>query len=214
MGFVLAAMLILITACESGGKIRIINRSSFPVYVSVENGSEMVIAAGGVRNYEVDTDTQSFLTGVVEKGVRVRLVGETFQIYNEYNHSYVDTTMVYVRAGKTLPIYIDPNRASIKIINNSVADTITSVEFYRHNFINPTRVGTMGQILPGKSGFYHVNPSIPTDSGVLPWIPTPATNYYYYAKVILSDGSSYLFGGESNILYKDQQYLISYVPVR
>lgn len=214
MGFVLAAMLILITGCESGGKIRIVNRSTFPVYVSVENGPEMVIAGGGVRNYDIDTDTQSFLTGTVEKAVRVHLVGETYQIYNQYNHSYVDTTEVYVLAGKTVPIYIDPNRASIKIINNSVEDTITNVEVYRHNFINPTRIGNLGQILPGKSIFYHVNPSVPIDSAVLPWIPTPATHFYYYAKVILSDGSSYLYGGESNILYKDQQYLISFTPAR
>lgn len=211
-GLILAAMLLLLSACESGGKLRIINRSSYPVYVSVDDGSEMVIAAGGVRNYEIETDTQSILTGTVEEEVRVRLVGETYQIYNEFTHTYVDTTLVYLKAGQTLPVYIDPNRASIKIFNNSLADTISNVEVYRHNFINPTRIGNLGEILPGGSVFFHVNPSVPTNSAVLPWIPTPATNYYYYIKVILNDGTSYLYGGETNILYKDQQYLVSYTP--
>ncbi len=210
---ILAALLFLLSACESGGKLRFINRSSYPVYVTVDNGSELVIAAGATRNYDIATPTESFLTGTVEKEVRVKLVGETYQIYNEFTHSYVDTTMVYLNAGQTLPIYIDPNRASIKIINNSVGDTISNVEIYRHNFVNPTRIGNLGELLPGASTFFHVNPSVPTNSAVLPWIPTPATNYYYFAKVILSDGVSYIYGGETNILYKDQQFRVTYNPV-
>lgn len=209
----LAAILVLITACESGAKLRVVNRSSFPAYITVDDGPEMTIAGGATRNIEIDTPTQTILTGSLEKELKVRLVGETYQIYNEFTHAYVDTTMVYVNVGQTLPIYIDPNRASIKIINNSLADTISNVEVYRHNFVNATRVGNLGQILPGKSIYYHVNPSVPTNSAVLPWIPTPATNYYYYVNVILSDGRTYLYGGETNILYKDQQFLVSYAPV-
>jgi len=211
--FLLLALLLLIvlSGCESGAKINFVNRSSFPIYVTIEDTPMLAIPGNSSRSVDIETDTQSLLTGTVNKEVLVYLKGETYQIYDQDLHAYQDSTIVTVQAGKTLSIYTDPNRASIKIVNNSDR-VITSAEIYRHNFVSPLRIGALTDIQPGEMRFTHVNYSIPINSSVQPWVPTPATRYYYYVVLIDSEGEQYVFGDETNILYNDQQYLINFAP--
>lgn len=193
---ILLLILLILAGCESGAKFRVINRSNHNLYVQVENGQEVVIPGQGEHSWDIETDTEHFLTGHVEKEVRVRIVGETYHIYDEYEEVYTDTTLVVLRAGETRNAYISPNRASIKIVNNS-SQAMTGAVLYRHNAINPTTIAVLGELQPGGFTFRRVD------------YATPQNVFYYYAQVQMADGSSYEFGGPDTVLDKDQQFLIT-----
>lgn len=192
----LAATLLLLTACDSGGEFRVVNQTSYPLYVVVGDAAEVTIPGGGERVFEVDTENQHFFNPDVEKEVPVRLVGETYQIYDETEEAYTDSTTVFIKVGETLNAYINPNRASVKIVNNSSQAT-QHVFLYKHNFVAATYIADLGVLLPGESKFLRVD------------YATPSVNFYYYASVEMQDETNYVFGDESNILLKDQQFLMT-----
>ena len=111
--------LLFLAACESGGNFRVINRTSYPVYVTLDDEAEFAIPAGTEHTFEVATANQHIFNPDVSVEVPVRLVGETFQIYDEGNEVFTDTTRVVIHAGKTTSVFVDPNRASFKVVNNS-----------------------------------------------------------------------------------------------
>ncbi|HOH46263.1 MAG TPA: hypothetical protein PLX59_00355 [Candidatus Cloacimonadota bacterium] len=199
--------------CESGSHIYIKNRTNHPLsYRLSRNDPWITLGGGGEVTFKVDTDTQSILTGDVLKDLSLFLVGETYQIYNYNTLSFTDSTRVTVQAGKTYKIFVDPNRASVKIINNSPKN-ITQAEVFRHNGISPARINVFNDIAPGESLYYHVNHSMPIDSGADVWIPTPATNFFYYVVLTDDENHEYTYGGAETILYKDQQLLVNYQDV-
>jgi len=203
------ALLLVLAGCESGARIKIFNRCSYPIYVRVADGGEVAIPANGNQAFEVETGTQTIFTGTLYEEVPIHLVGETYQIYDDNELAYTDSTSMEIQIGKTQSVYIDPNRASIKIVNNSNRK-ITSAEIYRNNFVSSIRVGNLTDIEAGQMRYTHVNYSVPVDSNVQPWVPTPATRYYYFVVLYDEDGNSYTFGDETNILYKDQQFLVNF----
>lgn len=192
----LAVTLLLLTACDSGGKFRVVNQTSYPLYVVVGDADEVTIPGGGERIFEVETESQHFFNPDVEKEVPVRLVGETYHIYDETEEAYTDSTTVYIKVGETLNAFINPNRASVKIVNNSSQAT-QHVFLYKHNFVAATYIADLGEVLPGESKFLRVD------------YATPNVNFYYYASVEMQDETNYVFGDESNILLKDQQFLMT-----
>jgi len=214
VNILLLAVLALLTlsACESGAELKVFNRTSFPVFVRMEGTSEVAIPAGGEHSFDVETETQSFLTGTIREAKSVWATGETYRIYDRFTNTWTDSTEVIFEPGKTTKIYMDPNRASIKILN-SCPRTIRNIEIFRHDFVIPTRIATMENLGPNQMRYITVNYSIPVDSSVQPWTPTPSTNYYYYAIIYFSDSEYYTYGGENTILYKDQQYLITHVDI-
>ena len=192
----LAAILLMLSACESGGKLQVFNRCSYPAYIKVENIEQKTIPAGESVSINIDTDTQNIFTGEVKKKLPIWLVGETFSIFDEYQNAYLDSTWIEVKAGKTYSIYLNPNRASVKVINNS--DQIISwAEIWQHSPLTYYQVGVMYNILPGESRFLRV------DYG---------NKYYYQVEIYLPDESHYTFCDSENILAVDEQYVVNFNP--
>jgi len=193
---ILLLLLLILAGCESGAKFRVVNRSNYNLYVQVENDAEVVIPGLGEHSWDIETDTEHFFTGHVEKEVRVRMVGETYHIFDEYEEEYTDTTLVVLRAGETRNAFITPNRASVNIVNQS-SQAMTGAVIYKHNFINATTIAVLGELLPGAFTFRRVD------------YATPTNNFYYYVQIQMADGSVYEYGGPETVLDKDQQLLIT-----
>ncbi len=188
--------LLFLTACESGGNFRVINQTSYPVYVTLGEEEELAIPAGTEHIFAVATGSQHILNPDVRVEVPVRLIGETYRIYDEGNETYTDTTRVEIRAGETTTAYINPNRASFKVVNNS-SQTITQANLYKHNFVGVVASHELGPVAPGKFSYLPVE------------YATSSNNFYYYATVELEDGTVYNYGDPTNILEVDQQFLIT-----
>jgi len=196
----LALTLILLSACESGGTFRVVNRTSFPLYVTVGDEAETVIPGQTEHSFEISTDKQHIFNPGVERRVPVRLLGETYEIYNDYAGVYTDSTTITIKAGKTLSAYFDPNRASFKVVNNS-SQSIASVMLLKHNFISIVGQSTLTDIPPGEFRFLRVE------------YASPNNNFYYLATVVMDDEdeTTYNYGNELNVLENDQQFLITVV---
>lgn len=196
----LGSVLFLLGACESDGKFNMVNQTSYPVYTSVDGGAIVTIPAQGNRVFEVETGSQSFLTGEVSKRISVYVVGETFSLYDKDENKYVDDTIVTVRAGKTTNAYLAPNRASIKIVNNSAED-ISLAEIRQ---IAPTTnliVETLHNIPAGASHWERVKHASLQDS------------FTYRVVVYLEGGGSPLIFDAPTVLAKDEQWLIHVEPL-
>ena len=195
----LGSVLLLMSACESGGKFNMINRTSFPVYASVDGGGEVTIPAQTSHIFNVDTDSQSFLTGEVKRRVSVHVKGETFSLYDEEENRYVDDTVTTIKAGKTTNAYLDPNRASIKIVNDR-PEMITKVMISR---VSPT-TSTVEAILEG----------IP--SGETMWhrvkYATLQDNFYYKLDVWMEGVLETLVYYADDILGNDEQWVLHVGP--
>ncbi len=190
----LAVILFLLSACESGGKLQVFNHCSYPAYIRVDNMDQKTIPAGESVSYNIDTDTQNVFTGEVKKKLKLWLVGETYSIYDQVQNIYIDSTWIEVKAGKTYSIYCNPNRASVKIVNNS-DQIITQAEIWQHSPLTYYQVGVMYNILPGESRFLRVH---------------YGSNYYYQVELYLQDESHYTFVDSEEILGKDEQYLVTF----
>lgn len=193
----LAALLLLLTACESGGKFHVHNSTSFPAYVRVDGGSEITLPAGGDVEFEIDTDTQSMFTGEVSKLVKVWLKGETFHLYDTDEARFTDSTWVTVKAGETLHAYLNPNRACIKIINSS-SQFVRTAEIWKRTATSQVRIATIDSLASGESTYLRVDPASAT------------AQFYYQVALVMADDSNFLYGDTSNILYKDQQFVVTH----
>lgn len=188
--------LLLLTACEKGGKFRVVNRTSHNLYTTVGDQAPITIPGGAEYTFSIDTPSQHFFTTNIEKEVPVRLVGETYHIYDDVEEMYVDTTTVVIKPGKTLSAYISPNRASIKIENNSSV-VMNSAMLYKHNFINASVVGSIPALDPAAMTFRRVD------------YATANNNFYYYVSIEMADGRILQYGGEETVLQKGEQLLIT-----
>jgi hypothetical protein len=192
----LLLLLALLSACDSGGKFRVVNRCEHPLYVRVGGGGETTIPGGAEHTFEVSTKTEHIFDPDVSREVPVRLVGETYQIYDDIEEAWTDSTTVVIKAGETLSAYIDPNRASVKIVNQSSLG-IASATVFKHNFIAPTAIAVLDAIGSGESRFLRVD------------YATPNNNFYYYVFLVMDDQSTLTYGGETTVLDKDGQLLIT-----
>ncbi|PKN79358.1 MAG: hypothetical protein CVU48_05590 [Candidatus Cloacimonetes bacterium HGW-Cloacimonetes-1] len=189
-------MVLSLSGCESGAKFRVYNNSSYPLYVGMMNGESVTIPAAEQYEFNIDTQTQSILTGEVKKTVLFNMVGETYNIWDDVEDAYTDTTYVTVKAGQTLSAYIHPNRASIKVINNSSVN-ILRADIYQNNFTSSMRVATLANINSGTSQFKRVD------------YATPTRNFYYQVNLIMEDGNIYTYGDQQNVLHVDRQYAVT-----
>ncbi len=188
--------LLLITGCDSGGAFRVINQTSYPLYVKVDEQDEVTIPGNSNYTFEIETKKESIFNPDVEKKVPVWMIGETYQIYDDYTQSYTDSTTVTIKVNKTINAYIQPNRASIKVVNNSDL-WIAKIDIYKHNFIGVVNHYTIDPIAPHSFNFKNVD------------YITPNNNFYYLVLIELEDGTRYQYGGENAILQKDQQFLVT-----
>ncbi len=203
IGITLFLLLFILTACESGGKFAVHNETSYPVWVSVDESEVLELASGLSHTFNVDTDTQSFLTGEVKRNVKIMLHGETYSLYYRDDESdniiYTDSTTVSIKAGKTLNAFLQPNRASIKIHNDN-PHTITHAEIWQHKNNVQYRIATLSDIPYGDNVSLRVDPVSPTNL------------FYYVVNVILENGETLVYGGPETILAIDQQFLIEVLP--
>lgn len=190
--------LLFITGCDSGGAFRVINQTSYPLYVKVDEQDEVTIPGNADYIFEIETEKESIFNPDVEKKVPVWMIGETFQIYDDYSGSYTDSTTITIKVNKTTNAYIQPNRASIKVVNDSDL-WIAKIDIYKHNFIGVVSHHTIDPIAPHSFNFKNVD------------YVTPNNNFYYFVLVELEDGTRYQFGGENVILQKDEQFLVTVI---
>ena len=195
----IVTLLVLLSACESGGKLKIYNQTSFPAYASIQGEDTVTIASGGEHVFDVDTETQSFLTGEVKKNVKVFAQGETYAIYDDTEEEYYDSTYVSISAGKTTNVYLNPNRASIKIINNRSA-SVAYAEIWQYKALTQVRVATLQNIPSGSSRYQRVDYATPTNS------------FYYKVLIMMENGDLLSYGDSNNILGNDQQFVVTINP--
>ncbi len=197
---VIGAALFLLAACESGGDFNIVNRCSYPVYTKVDQSPMVTIPAGESHVFQIDTDTQNFLTGEVKRRVPVYIVGETFSLQDTEENVFTDSTRVTIRAGKTTNAYLSPNRASIKIVNN-LDETISEVEIWEIKYNSQRLIITLSEIFAGESVWRRVAPA------------TPQSNFSYRAMVWLEGAENPLeFGDNQTVLGVDEQWLLTLDP--
>lgn len=191
----LLAVLMSLTACESGAKFRVKNNCSYPAYVSVDSGAQVTVQPGGEHTFSVDTDTQSPFTGKVERDIKVKIIGETFSLYDDYESQFTDSTVVTLGAGESRDAYLNPNRACVKIVNNS-STTISTAEIWQHTSLNHIRFASLFDIAPGESKFVRVDYAVPN------------AQYYYQVVIPSGDGDPIIYGDTTTVLANDQQFLV------
>lgn len=198
----LAAILILLSACESGAKFTVHNTCAYPVYVTVDSGAEVIINANSIRSIDIDTHTQGLFTGTVKRTVPVKIIGETYSLEDKINNLWTDNTSITVEAGQELQAYLKPNRASIKVLNNTDSK-IREVWVYKNDGIIPNLYTTISDIEPGESKFKRVDYYTPS-------------NPFFYQLHVFFEGSSepLIYGDASTILNKDQQFYIEVVNTK
>jgi hypothetical protein len=197
-------VLLLLSACESGGKFIVFNNSSYPVYTAVDSGPQVTIPAGGMHSFEIDTKTQSLFSGEVKRTVPVFLKGETYSMEDAYHENlWTDNTTIIIYAGEVLQAYVNPNRACIKVTNNS-SQTITEATIYKNAGVIPTPFAVITNILPGESKFQRVD------------YYTTSNQFFYQIELKTEDGNTYNYGDASTtMLLKDEQYPIVFTdPVK
>ena len=195
MYFLLAIVALLLVGCESGASFTVINKSNYPIYASVGNEAEVAIPSQATHTWDIDTDTQYFFGGEVKKKVKVRMKGETYLMFDEDLDAYVDSTYIYLKAGEKRPAYIWPNRAGVKIQNQS-SQPMSEAVIFRHDGVIESHVVTIDHLEPGESTYCTLPPA------------TASNSFYYLAKIEMEDGTEYTYGDHNNILRVDEQFLI------
>lgn len=190
-------LLLLFSACESGGKFEVHNRTSHPVWTAVQAGDFVEVPAGDSHVFKVDTETQSFLTGEVSKKIKVRVLGKTFSLVDRSEEVpvYTDSTYTKVKAGKTTHAYLSPNRACIQITNLRNT-TMDRAEIWQHRSNSQMLVGTLSDIPAGETKWIRVDPN------------TLDSSFYYRIHVLMENGDVFPFGGPEVVLGSDELYQI------
>lgn len=194
--FLLAIAALLLVGCESGASFTVINKSNYPIYASVGKRAEVTIPGQGTYTWDIDTDTQQIFGGQVKEKVQVCINGETYLMFDEALDAYVDTTYVYLKAGENRRAFIWPNRAGVKI-NNESDQLMVSADIFRHDGVVETHVAAFADLEPGASTHCTLPPA------------TPSNSFYYIAEVVMEDGTRYVYGDFNNVLRVDEQFLIT-----
>jgi len=197
---VIVAVLLLISACESGGDFYMENRTSFPVYASVDGEDHVTIPGGEGHTFKIDTDTQTFLTGEVKRKVPVHVLGQTFSLYDREENQFVDDTEITIRAGKTLNAFLAANRASIKVVNDHELQ-IERVEIFEVKPSGSIRTATIQDIAVGQSRWKRVNHA------------TPQNPFSFRVYIWLEGADNPLeYGDYDTILAVDEQWVVTVSP--
>ncbi len=192
---VLVAIIFLAAGCEKGGEIRITNRTSYPLHITLYD-EEYTLPTQQTRVFEIDNETQTPFSGEIRKNVKLGLIGETYQIFDDYELTWIDSTYVQVKAGETTTIFVDPNRAGLKVINQSDFK-INRILAYRVYPLNTQITIYDVAIAPGGTWFRPVE------------YATPSNMFYNVVLVILEDETSLQYGSPQTVLEVDEQFVIT-----
>ena len=190
---------LLLGSCKSGANFAVHNLCSHPAYASVNRGELITIPPNQTHVFYIDTDSQNLFTGSVFRTLPVTLFGETYgMILQDTPIVYTDSTTIKVQAGRTLNAYLNPNRASVKIINNSTR-LIERAEIWKHSSLSHNRVSSLLNITPGSSTFQRVD------------YATPNNQFYYQVELYFpGELEPLVYGDVNNILDKDEQFVVTY----
>lgn len=189
---------IVSSGCEKNGKIKIINQTAHALYAEVLDNN-YVLSDSSTKTIDVTTGRKDPFTGDVGKWVRVTLKGETYQIWDGFLDRYVDSTYVWVSAGKTVSIYTRPNRASVKVKNQS-GKHIKRIIIRKNTNLTTIR-DTYNVDLPNGNEWHQ--PIQYSDSDNV---------FYVTVQVDFDDDSSKLYGDPQSIYGLDKQFLIEVLP--
>lgn len=190
----LSLLLVILAGCDSGATFKVINRSDYPLYVQIDDTQMVTIAGNDEHSWEISTPKDYGIVNPKSQKVRVQIGGETYQLLDGDDEELEETT-ISLKAGETRNAYIWPNRASIKIVNESTV-MMTEALIFKHNFVTANLEEELHDLPGGES----INLRMPYAG--------PGNNFYYYAIIAMADGRILQFGGEDTVLEMDQQFLI------
>ena len=194
---------LLITGCEEGATIKIYNQTSHNLYAEIDF-EEYLIEGNENKNIDVDTEEKVFLFDDGKTVKTIKLDGETYQLWDEYNEYLPGETSITVTPGKTYKIYCNPTSASVKLVNNSDYP-INALRYRKNKEISPSEWFTITYDPPlenGDSAYYHLTPQT-------------EQNRIFYNFSVESEGQViYSIGDEFQgvELQLDQQHLIEINP--
>jgi hypothetical protein len=199
-------MLLLLTACNSSGTLKVYNQTSFNVYMTVE-GVSYTIPEHSTKALEIDTGTQTIFTGVQEKKLPLTIFGETWMIviYVDDQPVYIKNTTVKIRSGETTKVYCAPILAAVKI-NNHSTQAITAMTYTLHQppFGEITKEVDLTDSISTNEEFF------------TPLPPAGEENMFYFTfQIKLSDGTWLIYGNQTTILFVDDEFIIDvYDPLK
>jgi len=191
---ILLAIVLLASGCEKDGHIRIINRTDYPVYAGAFGVLHTLPGNSDLKIF-VRTGRQSPFDSNVGTYVTLDLVGETYQIWDAYLERYVDSTYVWVNAGKTTNVFVNANRACIKVVNNSQW-WIKKIFIQTHTPSGITTKEHSVYLAPGEDWFLQQNPS------------TATFTYAYIVQVMFENDTVLTYGNNQNYLYLGDRFLV------
>jgi hypothetical protein len=195
---ILLAVLFTTFGCEKNGKLKVSNRTLYPVYLGVDDVN-YTIPAGDDIKLEVKTGTQSPFDSDVGVYQEIYLSGDTYQIWDAYLNSFVEKTSVWINAGKTTNVYVNANRASIKVVNQS-QQYIKRIIVQRNTL--STSITNVHDVFLAPGDEWQ-KPHPPSDT---------VNNYFYIVQVIFENDTALTYGNEQNHIYKGEQFLVNVLP--
>lgn len=193
-------ILLMVAACDKGATFEVHNQCSYPAWVSVDGDSLTTLAPGERRSYKISTDRETLISGTVYESFKVKVFGETFTLEKEVDGHLIptDSTIVKIEAGETRKAPLLPNRACIKVTNNS-SSLIQRAEIWKYKGPTQVPMGSIENVLPGSSKFQRVE------------YATSTNNFYYVVKLYVEGNDEPMyFGSYENVLSKDEQYHLIY----
>jgi hypothetical protein len=174
------------------------------VYFSIEGNDYTVIGTDNPEeplSISVSLDTDSDFMNTPHKTYYLEIAGETFGVYIETQAESVPGTEITIKGGETTKVYCDPNKACVKIYNNSEQDILSA--YYTKSYIgNPILITEADNLRPGESTYKRLQYSLEIAQ-------EPEDIFYYTFQVVMQDSTIYDFGDETTILYLDDLYEIN-----
>jgi len=192
----IAALMLMffVLGCEKDGTLKVHNQTSYPVYAGLL-GFVYPIPADSVLKLHITTQRQTPFTQRVSRRVNLALQGETYQIWDELESTFVESTFVRIDAGGTTSVYLHPNRACIKVLNRSQWN-IKKIIIQRNAGSTPFTAPYDVFITPGNSWYKQVMPA------------TTQNSFYYLVQVQFENDTIISYGDSGNILYTDDRFLV------
>ena len=186
-------------ACAKDGEFRLINLTNHNVYYSIDK-NDYILEGNEERSHDLSNDKKTMFNER-NKRYKVKIEGETFVLVD--GEDEVTETTITIKPDKTLKAYLHPNRASLRLVNDS--DMMISSLYYKQNF----------EAHQNFSSELIEDPIVPGDST---WFRLPASQmnpdnpgYFYYTFELRDEtGRVYFFGNSSTVLDVDQQYRLKF----
>ncbi|MFO7660363.1 MAG: hypothetical protein R6V77_05570 [Candidatus Cloacimonadaceae bacterium] len=185
---------LFLTGCETGGKLKIYNKTSHLLFAGI-HGELYTIGSDSTLTLDFATPTESIFNPDTSIEVDMFLSGETFQIFDEFLGTFVDSTFVVINTGETYKVYANPNRACVKVINQSQR-WIKKIIVQRNTV--STSVTTTYDVFmaPGDTWFKQ---QIPSNS---------SQAFFYVVQIQFENDDLVTYGDIQNVLYADDLFLV------